>query len=276
MEEVARDPRAYLAFLPANALSLAARVLSLLLPGVTGGALWMGILLLPVLALGFWSLGKRSPTLPLTLILGLGVLLLWPFGDIRLLLPFQPFLILGLIQGFRVLLTGEARAWGGHALPLLMGGVWVALFLSVSLFRLGSGWTGENYRVRSEVLAEAARAVRDHTPEDAVVGAPELWSGIHLFTGRRVSPSAPFRPLADSGKIWGDPQEQYRLWLAAGLTHILVEHGGEIHGEALDRVDALCPPGTVQLLDARPGQFLVQLNWDQECQERVLGSDRDG
>jgi hypothetical protein len=60
------------------------------------------------------------------------------------------------------------------------------------------------------------------------------------------------------------------LWIKAGLTHILVEHGGEIHGDALDRVDALCPPGTVVVLDLQPGQFLVKLAWDEECRERVL------
>ena len=51
---------------------------------------------------------------------------------------------------------------------------------------------------------------------------------------------------------------------------ILVEHGGLVHGEALDRVDAVCPEGTVQVLDMQPGQFLVALNWDRECQERLL------
>jgi hypothetical protein len=55
----------------------------------------------------------------------------------------------------------------------------------------------------------------------------------------------------------------------------VVEHGGEVHGDALDRIDALCPPGTVQLLDNQPGQFLVGLNWDAACQERVLAAGSD-
>lgn len=271
--EITRDPAAYLAFLSGNALHLLARVLSLLLPGVTGAALWLGLLLLPILFLGFWEMGKRSSVLPLTMGLALAVLLLWPFQDIRLLIPFQPFLILGVVVGFRSLLCSGAIPLGGRVPVLLASGGWALLVLSVSLFRLGTGWPGEPYRIRSEALALAAKAVNEKTPREAVIGAPELWSGINLFTGRVVSPSARFRPLATSGPSWGTPREQYELWVEAGVTHILVEHGGGVHGEALDRLDALCPDGTVQVLDIQPGQFLVKLAWNRSCQEKLLGPD---
>jgi hypothetical protein len=76
--------------------------------------------------------------------------------------------------------------------------------------------------------------------------------------------------LGAAGPSWGTPREQYELWIEAGVTHILVEQGGEIHGEALDRVDALCPPGTVRVLDMEPGQFLVELAWDEGCRREVL------
>ena len=141
--------------------------------------------------------------------------------------------------------------------------------LFFSTYRLLGGWAGEPYRVRSEALATAVRAVQDKTTPEAVVGAPELWSGLHLFTERTVSPSARFLPLASEGPSWGTPEEQYALWIDAGITHLLVEHGGRVHGEALDRMEEVCGPGAVQVLDLNPGQALIGLNWDSECRDRL-------
>ncbi len=263
--EMGRDPIAYLGFLVENGGSLLARILSLLLPGVTGHPLWVGLLLVPVLGVGLWEIGKRSLTLPLVLLSTLLVLLLWPFQAVRLLAPFQPLLILGVVIGFHRLLTHLVRPGRGRWAVGLLAGSWLALFVSVSLVRLSSGWPGELYRVRSDVLAMAVRAVEEHTPPDAVVGAPELWSSLHLFTGRLVAPSARFLPLVKDEPSWGTPEAQFTLWEEAGLTHILVEHGGGVHGEALDRVDAVCPTGTVEVLEIQPGQILVALNWDEAC-----------
>lgn len=268
--EVTRDPRAYLAFLPENALHLLARVISLLLPGVGGATLWVGVLLLPALLVGLRALGRRSLSLPLTLAVALGLLLLWPYRDIRLLLPFQPFAVLGVVVGLRVIHSHDGLGIGPRLYARIVGVGWVFFFVSASVLRLGTGWPSEAYQVRAEKLAAAVRAVAENTPTDAVVGAPELWAGIQLFTGRAVTPSARFRPLGADGPSWGTPREQYELWIEAGVTHILVEQGGEIHGEALDRVDALCPPGTVRVLDMEPGQFLVELAWDEGCQREVL------
>lgn len=271
-QEIARSPGHYLSFLPANGAHLLGRMLSLFLPGVSGGPLWMGLLLLPILALGLWNLGRRSLLLPLTVALYLAALLLWPFQDVRLLVPMLPLLILGLVVGFRVLFCSGVLPLGNRIPLAMLAMSWVAAFMGLSAVRLAAGWPREAYEVRSEALVQAVRAVQEKTPEHAVVGAPELWAGIHLYTGRRVAPSARFRPLSTRGPSWGRPEEQYRLWREAELTHILVEHGGKIHGEALDRVDAICPPGTVQLLDMNAGQFLVALNWDEECQHRLMGN----
>ena len=77
-------------------------------------------------------------------------------------------------------------------------------------------------------------------------------------------------PLAGAEPVEGTPEEQYEIWIGAGVTHLLVEHGGRVHGAALDRVEALCPPGTLQVLDTQPGRVLVALAWDAACQERVM------
>ncbi len=257
-------------FLVANTGQLLGRTGTLLLPGVPAPSLLLGLALVPFLSLGLWELYRRSPILPATLGLSLGVLLVWPFQDIRLLVPFQPLLMLAMGMGFwkgyhllgsaagmRVLVAGVALGWGGF-------------FGAMSIHRLRDGWSVEPYRIRSAALMDAVRAVSEKTPVDAVVGAPEMWAGIHLYTGRSVVPSARFRPVSEGNSVGGTPEEQYELWIEMGVTHILVEHGGRVHGAALDRIDALCPPGTVVLLDSEPGRFLVELTWDESCQQRVL------
>ncbi|MFC1660165.1 hypothetical protein ACFL3S_01690 [Gemmatimonadota bacterium] len=274
MRQALQEPGAFLAFLPSNLLLLLRQSLTLLLPGVEGPGRWVGIIMVPLVLLGLWEMGRRCLTLPLTLALSFVVLLLWPFQDIRLSVPFQPFLILGGILGFRSLLGRvQSRSWvwrGGLAIAV----VWVALLTAVSGRRLLEGWPGGPYRARAAALEKAVRAVDEKTPSDAVVGAPELWSGIHLFTGRTVIPSARFFPMAQDGPSWGTEEEQYQAWVSGGLTHVLVEHGGGVHGAALDRVDERCAPGTVQVLDLQPGQFLVRLSWDEDCRERLLGGGR--
>ena len=54
---------------------------------------------------------------------------------------------------------------------------------------------------------------------------------------------------------------------------ILVEHGGGVHGAPLNRMAELCPEGAVQLLASMPGAFLVRLNWDEACKERLLAGE---
>jgi len=280
VEQITMYPGEFGAFVLGNAQHLLARILSLLLPGVVGSNIWFGLPLVLFLVLGMVEIGKRSWVLPLTLALSLGILLAWPFQHIRLLVPFHPFLVLGTILGLRKGLSGFSAYPGSTALVRwgrggvgFIGVLWLALMVSVSVYRLSTGWPGQPYRVRSEALATAVRAVEESVPAGAVVGAPELWSGVHLFTGRSVVPSARFRPLVPGYPPGGTVLEQVELWKAVGVTHLVVEHGGTIHGDALDRIDALCPPGTVVLLDNQPGQFLVALDWDSACQNLVLDSE---
>lgn len=272
IDQIREQPLGFLEFVGGNAIHLGTRTLSLLMPGVTGPALFFGLILFPVLLLGLWELYCRSKLLPLTLLFSLGILLIWPFQEIRLLVPFQPILFLAVAMGFWRILESSGLP---RRLRIPTSGLalaWVLIFLSVSIVRLAGGWTTEAYRIRSEALLSATRAVTEKTPLDAVVGAPELWAGLHLFSGRTVVPSARFRPLAAGGFVSGTPQDQYEIWIASGVTHLLVEHGGLVHGDALDRIDALCPAGSVQVLDSQPGRYLVSLGWDAACQEKVLAN----
>jgi hypothetical protein len=268
--QLLHHPLDFAFFVMANTGQLLGQTIILLVPGFSRPPLLLGLVVVPVLLLGLRELFERSRILPLTLCLSLGILLIWPFQETRLLVPLQPILMLSVAVGFGRLVYSMSLPAGLRIPTAVVALGWVILFASVSIFRLSSGWSVEPYRIRSAALMDAVRAVAEKTPPDAVVGAPELWPGIHLYTGRSVVPSARFLPLAGGEPVEGTPEQQYEIWIGSGVTHILVEHGGRVHGAALDRVDALCPAGTVQVLDSQPGQFLVALLWDSACQERVL------
>jgi hypothetical protein len=275
MAQVLQGPGEFIIYVARNLTHLVARTVSLLLPGVPGPQWLYGVLMAPLFLLGLWELYRRSRILVLGLVLSLGILVVWPFQEIRLLVPFQPFLALSVIMGFWKLLHSWTQSPGIRRAVLGVALVWTLTYGSVSILRLSDGWTTQSYRVRSEALLDASRAVSEKTPPSAVVGAPELWAGIHLLTGRAAVPSARFRPLSGDDPVQGTPEQQYEIWIGSGVTHILVEHGGQVHGPAMDRIDALCEPGTVQVLDTKPGRFLVALNWDEECQRRVLEAEEE-
>jgi hypothetical protein len=270
VSQMVGDPAGFAVFAWSNLGHLLARIVTLTLPGVPGPQLLYGLLISPLLLLGLWELFRRSRMLPLTLLFSLGILLVWPYREIRLLVPFQPLLFLTLAMGVRRLLPGPGGVSWLKRPALAVAGAWCLLFLSISGWRLATGWALDSYRIRSAALMDAVRAVDENTPPDAVVGAPELWAGIHLFTGREVVPSAPFRPLAENTPIYGTPEQQYELWIQSGMTHLLAEHGGRVHGAALDRMEAQCPPGAIRVLDTQLGRVLLALGWDEACQERLL------
>jgi len=272
LHQVGSEPMRYLSTLPGEAWALVDGSATLLLPGVSGVVKWLAAaaLLVP-LAVGLPELGRRSRTALWTLLLLLGILWLWPFQDRRLLLPVFPLLVLSIVLGFQWLTErASSRRWLGPLGVSTVGVLWALFFAGESWDRLASGWTTEGYEVRAAALGRAVEAIETTVPEGAVIGAPELWAAIHLYTGRTVAPSARFLPLSEEGPSWGTPEEQYRLWIAAGIDHILVEHGGAVHSPPLTRMDELCPGGAVQLLASMPGAFLVRLNWDAECKGRLL------
>ena len=57
---------------------------------------------------------------------------------------------------------------------------------------------------------------------------------------------------------------------------LVVETGRGVHGAALDRMDAVCPGGAVELIATLPGALLTRLNWDDQCREALAATGDEG
>lgn len=271
-EQVVGHPLAYGHRLVSRAGVLAWQLVHYLVPAGPEWFRWgVALPVLPLLALGLVRMGARSRTTVWVLLVYVGVLWAWPYNDSRFLVPLIPWAILAVVVAARTLVESPVARGGRwlHVAAPAVAGLWALVFAGSSGWALATGVHAQPYRFRTERLQEAVRAVRRLTPPDAVVGAPELWAALYLYTGRTVAPSAPFVASLTGEPTWGTPMEQYRLWRSAGVDHLLVEHGGEVHGKALDRLDAVCPNGAVAVLSIMKGQILVRLDWDEACRRRL-------
>ncbi|MDX1647592.1 MAG: hypothetical protein R3304_10645 [Longimicrobiales bacterium] len=265
-EQTLSEPIAFLADLPSHALGLLERATAMTFPGVTGFWIWiLGLLLVPVALVGLARLLRTFPPLGWFGLVYAAVLLVWPYLDRRLLVPWHAVLLTALVLGGRQAYRrldkrGLARVATGLA------AVWVVAYASVTAGRIAAGWPTEAYRVRSDRLAASVEALGRTAPDDAVIGAPEFWAALHLHGGWTVSPSVRFDPrnLDTDRPMWGTAEEQLRLWRTLGIDHLLLEQNGVLHGAALDRLEEACP-GTVEVLARMPTSMVVRLAWDDGC-----------
>ena len=268
VDQVLADPVAVLLRLPGEATSLVAHLATALLPGLPpllrAAAL---VSVAPVLALGAAYVWKSSRTTVLTAGFYLTLVWVWPFKDFRLVAPVFPLLALFFGAGAFALWRGEANLrWRRLGLALACG--WAAWFGVHDAWGLAKGAHLDGYGSRTRLLSEAVRSVRADTPASAIVGAPDLWAGLGLYTGRRVAPSARFLPLSGDGPVWGTPDQQIGTWRASGLTHLLAEHGGVVHGQALEALITRCRAAGVDVVaEFSGGARLVRLPDPDSCEE---------
>ncbi len=268
-------PGAFVQRLPSHAAAVLERVVALMVPGASGWLAVAGALvLLPLAVRGSGRLLRDWPAVPWVAAAYLGMLLVWPFADRRLVAPLHPLLMVMVGVGAWSLWPRDGRAGGGRSrlrYAWLTGiGVWGAAHLLVSANRAAREWTVAPYRLRAERLAVAVEALGRVAPADAVVGAPEFWAALHLHGGWQTTPSALFRPRSDDDAtpVWGSPTDQLQLWWDAGATHLLLEQGGQIHGEALNLLEATCP-GSATIPARLPPQMIVALTWGPDCAGRL-------
>lgn len=268
--QVLGSPGAFLGGLPLHAVDVARRVLALLVPGGTG---WVvGALAVPLAAVGLLGavhLVRRAPAVPWVAAFYLAMLMVWPFADRRLVAPVHPLLVACIVAGAWVLAERKGRGTL-RRVGLAFVVVWAGTFVVVSSSRVARSWAVAPYHLRAERLAAAVSALERVAPPDAVVGAPEFWAALHLHGGWSTTPSALFRPRADEvgTPVWGTPDDQLRLWLAQGVTHLLLEQGGQVHGEALNRLEEACP-GAATIPARLPPQMIVRIEWTEGCVERL-------
>ena len=266
------NPGTFLLGLPTHANNVVGRVLALLVPGLTGPWLWAAAVPLGAAALlGGRVLARRLAPLPWMALAYLALLLVWPFVDRRLVAPLHPWLVaavgVGVLETLRRLAAGKAT-WAFRA-RFAVGAValaWVMAFASVTASRAARGWAVAPYQLRAGRLAAAVEVLKNTTPPEGVVGAPEFWAALHLHGGWATAPSARFAPRSEdvATPVWGTPEEQLALWWEVGVDHVLLEQGGQIHGAALDLLERSCP-GTVVILARMPPQILVRLSWSDAC-----------
>jgi uncharacterized membrane protein len=205
----------YFGAMSARALALASRIVGVFVPGAQGwDAVLAGVVIGGVLFLGVRRLSAQTWTPILTAALLTGMLWLWPYQELRLTMPLIPVLGMVLVAGLRPeseRLTRGIVVNGKRPHPVtflvgIMGLAWILALGSASVIALAGGRHTESLRVRELMLARAVQAVGERVPPNGVGGAPELWAGLALHTGRRVAPSARFR-VAGEGPIWGTPSE---------------------------------------------------------------------
>lgn len=266
-DQLLSAPGTFFADLPSHAVGVFGRAAALLLPGLSGTPMWLvALLLLPLLVLGTRGLVERCPPLGWFVLAYLAMLLLWPYLDRRLLTPLHPVLVAALAVGGSELMR-RLRGQAARNALVAAGLLWTVAYSSLTAYRVADGWPTAPYRVRADNLAAAVEALqRTVPPVGSVVGAPEFWAALHLHGGWTVSPSVRFDPRSvdPAAPMWGTPDEQLALWRASGIDHLLLEQSGQLHGAALDQLEAACP-GSVFVLAQMPTALVVKLEWEASC-----------
>lgn len=262
-EQTLSAPGAFLSGLPSHALGLVERATAMTFPGVVGFWIWiLAVLIAPLVAAGLFRLLRVFPPLGWFGVLYPAVLLVWPFLDRRLLVPWHAALITALVLG-GMAVAPRARALRLDRVVPGLAAVWIVGYASVTAGRIAEGWTTQAYRLRSDRLAASVEALSRTAPDDAVVGAPEFWAALHLHGGWTVAPSVRFDPRSVDPErpMWGTADEQLASWRSLGIDHLLLEQNGALHGAALDRLEAECP-GSVSVLARMSTAMVVRIDWD--------------
>lgn len=272
-DQTVAAPAAFVRGLPSHAGGGAERAAAIFLPGLAGWPLWLvAVPVGLVAAVGLWHMVRRFPPLGWFTLAYLGMLLLWPYLDRRLVAPIHPALVAAVAMGGSALVT----RWRAPVIARVLFGVaavWVASYSAVTAYRIADGWPTVAYRLRADRLAASVEALSRTVPPTAIVGAPEFWAALHLHGGWTVSPSVRFDPRSvdPDAPMWGTADEQIQMWRTAGIDHLLLEQAGQLHGAALDQLEDACSGTVFVLAQLRPA-LVVRIDWNSNCGITQSGS----
>jgi hypothetical protein len=271
--QVSMDPAGYVVGLAGRAVEIARRMLEAVLPAVPVAVQLAATPVLVVLGgFGVARLWRRSPTTVLAVLAYFGVLVLWPFVSRRLLAPIAPWLVLAVAAGCYDLYERARQRPGARKAVAVLSTCWALAFAIANAAALLAREHDRLHLSRSVRLLSAAQAVSQTVPSGGVVAAPELWAGLHLYTGRTVAPSVRFRPIGTGEAQWGTPAEQLALWQSVGAGYVLLEFGPAVNGDALQLIQQRCGNTAVQLVARAEGMDLVRLALDDACRARLTMS----
>lgn len=176
------------------------------------------LLLLALLTVGLWQLWRRWPALVLFTVLCSGVLLVFPFAVLRLMVPLVPVVIVALLVGTREL-AAAVGARHPERVALGLAGVLCALALvrdvsaAAEQMRCRRSPTGACQTDGERTWLATAEWLRTSVPSTAVVASAKP-STLYRISGHQGIPS---RVL-----LLGDPADV--LAPNGPVTHILMSH----------------------------------------------------
>jgi hypothetical protein len=136
-----------------------------------------GVLWLAAAACGWWQLGEkpggRLRPLPLFTVAYALLMMLWPYADVRFYLLWWPLL---LVLGAYGLSSRSPRLASGFLV--------ISLLLGASSLPAQLKWSRSTLAIADKATA-SYRWIRDNTPADAIIAAPDYWHCM-LLTRRRA------------------------------------------------------------------------------------------
>ncbi len=219
---------------------------------------YLGVPALLLAAVGFGALLARASALGWSLLVYLGIVLLWPYGPDRFLWAAWPLLAVAFVAGVR-------RSWerfAAAAPPFSRIGRW-CVAAAVAVVLAGYGFFQVRGYARGDALAlqrgiSAAMSgilpfVRETPPDAVVAGEDEalLW----LYTGRRAVPNYVWRHTGRGGESLGP--DSLRAWFdRAGVTHVVLSGP---RSDAAPTINELLgrSPGYLRLVRVLPGSALA-------------------
>jgi hypothetical protein len=226
---------------------------------------------------------RRHPLLALSALGGLGLILVWPFAQDRLLLPLLPFLGLATCAVVpRLVASAPRAAHRGFALgvALMMG---LVLLHQVDVRKAGVAAFAENREppyytpswmlpLNSRYIVLASRWVRENTqPTDRLM--IDNHSGIYLYSGRTTVPANPSESRFQKSVYAVPGQYLATRILQDSLDYVIIGLRNPGIMRDLDTVSSRCP-GVLSWGGTNPddSKYIFRVRRNEPCLRTLLSA----